>query len=358
MKRQHKRALPPITAKLDIELCFNCMGDHLIKECRASKSVCPVRGCGEHHHVEAHKFIANRRMKRNMRMGSANRYPVRNSAGDRIAVYLLQSEIDRFSDQCILWQQDIVSQERGRSATANKTEESNVEESSNDEETHGDMSSFCDDAYFGCTAAVDGAIDSAETDEDVVPVDEDDPAGLLAQSHLHDVGPTLQLSDADPRQLLSLSTSVPATPEPCCTSWSNPLTWFGASLTFIGCMLGGSHAAITLDGASIVSEGLLTLPVADFASAQDGLRHTGRLVSSRCQESAWGAPPFDTSRSLLSPPYSSASGPKPLLPRSAWEEAPSHFRMTLRECTWDPRRGRLTGSKILTLLRHDRAETI
>ena len=98
------------------------------------------------------------------------------------------------------------------------------------------------------------------------------------------------------------------TPEPCCISWSNPLTWFSASLIFIGCLLGGSHAAITLDGASIVSGGLSTLPVADFA-----LRHTDRLVSSRCQGCAWGDPPFDVSRSLLSLPCSNASGPESLL---------------------------------------------
>ena len=325
VKRQRKRPLPPTAAKLDVELCFNYMGDHLIKECRASRSVCPVKGCGEHHHVEAHKLIANRRLKRKMRMGSANRYPVKNSAGDGIAARLLQSEIDRFSDQCILWQRDVVDQEHDRSAMAKKTEESSVEESNDDEEAHADMTFLGDDMHFGLTAAVDGAINSVETDEDAMPVD-----GELADSPQPPVRCWSHppLSDADSHQLLSLSVPVPVTPRPCCASWSNPFTWLGTSLIFIGYMLGGSHAAITLDGASIVS--------GDLASARNGLRIADRFVGSCSQGSERGAAPFDVSRSLLSASFSNVSGPVgPFCQGSARKEVSSPVSLCCQGSAWE-----------------------
>ena len=63
----------PSTANHVVRLCFNCMGaDHLVKECKAKPSFCPVKGCGERHHEEAHKFIVNRRQKRKMHMGKSN----------------------------------------------------------------------------------------------------------------------------------------------------------------------------------------------------------------------------------------------------------------------------------------------
>jgi len=79
--------------------------EHLIKDCKEKKSVCSIRGFGEHHHADAHKFIVARRAGRPMsRNGS--RYPVIHE--ERIVAHLLQSEIDRFSDQCIIWHQDIM----------------------------------------------------------------------------------------------------------------------------------------------------------------------------------------------------------------------------------------------------------
>ena len=55
----------------DVELCFNCMGQHLIKDCKANISTCPIKGCGERHHVEAHKFISFRRTRRKLYMAPA-----------------------------------------------------------------------------------------------------------------------------------------------------------------------------------------------------------------------------------------------------------------------------------------------
>jgi hypothetical protein len=188
VKRPGKRAPPPTMASGEVKVCFNCMGNHLIKDCKAPRSVCSVKGCGEHHHTEAHKFIVNRRLKRKMRMGAANRYPVKNDTGDEIQAHLLQSELDRFSDQWLLWNQDILDHEHAMVATAETGEDSDRGWTEAEKEAFAGCSFFGEPEDFALAAQVDGVIDTDEVHDEATPIDEDDLVALAGGLDAYGVG--------------------------------------------------------------------------------------------------------------------------------------------------------------------------
>ena len=287
----------------DVELCFNCMGQHLIKDCKANRSTCPIKGCGEHHHVKAHKFISFRRTRRKLHMGPSNLYPVKNGAGNGVAAHLPQVDIDRFRDQCMLWQQDILDREHDSSMTSGTIERLGAEKPDEDEEGYAGMTFFGDDVDFGLMATVDfDPMEAADAtidlgiDEDIVfgdedeiarfyedgvPIDEDGPVRLS----VHDDSSGSTPLPSDPLiQPPFASAPVPPTRTFRGVSWPNPVAWFGSALVAIGFMIGGSDA--TTLGAPSLHGGSPSI-ARDPNSAWNRLQ-TSRPVGSCCQRGCVG----------------------------------------------------------------------
>ena len=184
LKRPGKRAPPPIATRDSMELCFNCMGQHLVKDCEAPRSVCPVGSCGEYHHAEAHKFIANRRLRRKMHMGPDGRRPVKNHAGDKIYACLSQIELDRYSDQCIRWHHDVVNQERACTAAMGTTG-NNDTKATNTEDAGVDVIPLGRREDPSLNVTVGDTIDSAETGETPAPIDACHLVALATGDEVH-----------------------------------------------------------------------------------------------------------------------------------------------------------------------------
>jgi hypothetical protein len=333
-------------ANKDVKLCFNCMGEHLVKDCKAPRSVCPVKGCGEHYHAEAHKFIVNRRMKRKMAMGTANRYPVKNAAGDEIQAHLLQTEIDRFSDQCMLWHQDILDH-HAYVSTAEAGKDFNAEEENAEEEAYAGVTFFGEREDFAMVASVDAAIDSEETDGASTPVDENDLVALAARDEVYGFGmvplPTdssglprydlfcsqepspfslhlLRDSDATPLNEESRTSDIESQlPIPASSptpgkdgtrrAWRfNPCVWLGTLLIWMGRMLGGSVAAAMTDNVFLNTGGIVSLTVVDPSAGQGGPFNASELARMRCQGSAHDEAMIDTPTTILQPSLFSGIG--------------------------------------------------